>query len=114
MKERNGTVLLLNTEGSGGGDKDLGFEILVTMLEALPEREDRPIAIICWNTAVKLLTNDSPLLERLKRLEEKGVNILAGKLCVSELGLEHKMALGKQATMDEILDCILHNEVISL
>jgi len=114
MGESEGKVILLSSEGCGSGDADLGFEILVTLLEALPEREDRPIAIVCWNTAVKLLTEDSPLLARLRHLEEKGVSILAGQLCVIELGLTGKIAVGKPATLGEILDLILHNDVISL
>lgn len=114
MGESEGKVILLSSEGCGSGDAELGFEILSVLLEALPEREDRPIAIICWNTAVKLLTEDSPLLARLRRLEEKGVSILAGQLCVRELGLTGKIAVGKSATLGEILDLILNNDVISL
>lgn len=114
MGESGGKVLLLSSEGCGTGDAALGFEILATLLDALPGREDRPVAIICWNTAVKLLTEGSPLHTRLRRLEEKGVNILAGQLCVRELGLTDKIAVGKPATMGEILDLILHNDVISL
>ncbi len=105
-------VILLSSERCSGEDADLGFEILVTLLESLAERQDRPKAIICWNTAVKLLAEGSPLISRLKQLEEKGVNILAGQLCLSELG--EKLAVGRPATMGEILDLILNNEVISL
>ena len=114
MGESEGKVLLLGSEGCGYGDAALGFEILVSLLETLPQREDRPVAIICWNTAVKLLAEGSPLLARLRRLEEKGVNILAGQLCVRELELTDKIAVGKPATMGEILDLMLHNDVISL
>ena len=111
LKEK---VLLLGAEGIGHGDDALGYEIMVTMLQNLPKRDDVPSAIICWNTAVRLLTEDSPLLPYFKHLEEKGVKILAGQLCVTELGLTHKIAVGKSATMGEILDLLLHNDVINL
>jgi len=114
MGKPEGKVFLLSSEGCGNGDADLGFEILVALLETLPRHQDRPVAIICWNTAVKLLAEGSPLLARLKRLEEKGVEILAGHLCVSELGLSDKIAVGKLVGMEEILDLILHNDVVSL
>ena len=114
MSELRDTVILLGSEGIGHGDDELGFEILVTMLEALPKRDDGPRAIICWNTAVKLLAEGSPLLPHFKRLEEGGVKILAGQLCVRELELTGKIAVGKSATMGEILDLILHNEIINL
>ncbi len=114
MSGEKGKVILLSSESCSGDNADLGFEILARLLEALPERDDRPVAVICWNNAVRLLAEGSPLLARFKRLEEKGVNILAGKLCINELGLTDSIAAGKPATMNEILDVILHNEVVSL
>jgi hypothetical protein len=107
-------VLILGAESIGRGDETLGFEILVNFIEALSKRDDGPIAIICWNTAVKLLAEGSPLLVHLKRLEEKGINILAGQLCVRELELMDKIAVGRLAPMDEILDLILHHDVLTL
>ena len=114
MSELKGKVFLLGAESCGYGDSDLGFQILTNLLEALANREDRPVAIICWNTAVRLMAEDSPLLSQLKRLEEKGVNILAGRLCLVNLEIENKIAVGRATTMGEILDLILHNDVVSL
>lgn len=85
MAEVKGKVILLNSEGCGTADPDIGYELMARLLEALPRREDRPSAIIFWNTAVKLLDKGSPMLPHLRRLEELGVKLLAGKLCVSEL-----------------------------
>jgi intracellular sulfur oxidation DsrE/DsrF family protein len=107
-------VFLIGSESIGRGDDDLGYEILMSMLKTLAEREDRPMAVVFWNTAVKLLTEGSPAVPHLKTLEEKGVQLLAGQLCVKELELTGKMAVGKLATMDEILDLILHHEVVNL
>ena len=114
MSAPRDTVILLNSEGIGGGDENLGYEILLTMVESLSKRDHGLKAIVCWNTAVKLLTEGSPLVPHFKRLEEKGVDILAGQMCVRELELMGKMAAGKMATMDTILDVILNNNVISL
>lgn len=109
-----GKVFLVGSESIGRGDDDLGYEIWMSMLKALVEREDHPIAIIFWNTGVKLLIESSPSVPRLKALEEKGVKLLAGQLCVKELELSGKIAIGKLATMEEILDLILHHEVVNL
>jgi len=92
----------------------LGYQILAVMLESLIKRPDKPAAIICWNTAVKLVAEGSPLVPHFKRLEEKGVNVLLGKLCIGECELDGKIAVGKEATMDEILDLILHHDVLAL
>ncbi len=113
MNER-GKVFLMGSESIGRGDDDLGYEISMSMLKTLVDREDRPVALVFWNTAVKLLAEGSPALQHLKTLEKNGVQLLAGQLCVKELELTGKMAAGKLATMDEILDLILHHEVVSL
>ena len=107
-------VIVFGSEYVGSGDETLGFAILMTLLETLATREDRPKALIFWNTAVKLLVEGSPVVPRLKTLEEKGVQILAGKLCLQDLCITDIVAVGKAASMDEILDLILHNEVINL
>jgi hypothetical protein len=109
-----GKVFLIGSESIGRGDDILGYEILMSMLETLVEREDHPEAVVFWNTAVKLLAEGSPAVPNLKNLEKKGVQLLAGQLCVKELELIGKMAVGKLATMDEILDLILHHEVVNL
>jgi hypothetical protein len=109
-----GKVFLIGSESIGRGDDDLGYEILMSMLKTLVEREDLPAAFVFWNTAVKLLAEGSPSVPRLKALEGKGVQLLAGQLCVKELELAGKMAVGKLATMEEILDLILHHEVVNL
>jgi DNA-binding transcriptional ArsR family regulator len=114
LNEPKKKVLILGSESIGRGDETLGFEILVNLLETLSKRDDGPAAIICWNTAVKLMAEGSSLLVHLKRLEEKGINILAGQLCVRELELMNKIAVGRLATMDEILDLILNNDVLAL
>jgi hypothetical protein len=114
MKELKSKIFLLSSEGIGYGEDMLGYQILATMLESLEKRPDRPAAIICWNTAVKLVAEGSPLVPHFKRLEERGVDILLGKLCVGECELSGKIAVGKEATMEEILDLILHNEVVNL
>ncbi|MFH1382024.1 MAG: hypothetical protein ABIH70_03935 [Chloroflexota bacterium] len=113
MSEVKGKVILLSAEGCGSND-DLGLEILANLLEALANREDRPVAIALWNTAVNLVVTGSPLLPSLRNLEQKGVKILAGKSCLVDLELEDKVAVGKIATMTEILDLLLHNDVVSL
>ena len=114
MGEAKDKVILLSSEGCSGEDADLGFEILAALLKTLPEHKNRPQAIICWNTAVRLLAEGSPLLRQLKSLEEKGIKILAGQMCIRELGLTDKIAVGKPAAIGEILDVILHSDVISL
>lgn len=113
MEQIKRKILLLGHEGIGQ-DETLGFEILMNLFKTLTKREDIPYAVIFWNNAVKLLEEGSPLTSYLKSLEERGVKILAGRLCVDELGISGRLALGKTVEMNEILDLILHYEVVTL
>ena len=106
-------VFLFGREGISGEDETLGFEIFITMIDSLASREELPAALVFWNTAVRLLTDRSPVLKKLKALEEKGVALVAGKLCLSELEIP-KLAVGRAGTMDEILDLFQKYGVVSL
>ncbi len=106
-------VFLFDREGISGEDETLGFEILVTMLKSMANRRELPAALVFWNTAVKLLTKSSPILRHLVTLEEKGVPLLAGKLCLQELNIT-ELGAGRSAGMDEILDLFDKHAVVSL
>ena len=114
MVKQKGKVFLLGSEAIGRGDDDIGYQILVTLLESLEKREDGPSAFIFWNTAVRLVADDSPLVPHFRRLEEKGISILLGQYCVGECELRGRIAVGRELMMDKILDLLLHNEVINL
>ena len=107
-------VILVNAEHIGAGDETLGFEILMTLLNGLLKRKDKPEAIVLWNTAVKLMTAESPASGPLRELEMAGVKILGGILCLQDLCIADAIKVGQAATMDDILDLLLNNEVISL
>lgn len=46
MNEKKGKVFVFGHEGVGHGDETMGFEILMTLLDALAKREEKPAAII--------------------------------------------------------------------
>jgi hypothetical protein len=104
-------VILLNSEYIGSGDETLGFEILMTLLNALLRKNEKPEAIILWNTAVKLMTGESPASGPLRELELAGVKILGGMLCLKDLCIVDAVVVGQAVTMDDILDLLLNNEV---
>ena len=113
MSEK-GKVILLGKEAVGHGDDAMGYEMLMTLLDSLTKRDHKPRAIIFWNTAVQLLATSSPAIRRLKTLEQQGVRIVAGRFCLQDLCIADTVAVGNAAGMEEILDLLLNNEVISL
>ena len=110
----NGKVLLLGSETCGSGECDLGYEIMVNFLGSLADSPHRLKAIIFWNTAVHLVAQGSPVVPALKRLEQQGVEVLSGILCLENLGLMDKLAVGEPVKMPRIIDLLLSNEVITV
>ena len=94
------TVVIVNQDQMGHGDRELGHKILGTFLRkciALHGLE----AIVFYNGGVRLVAGDSPVLAELTSLEEDGVDLLPCGTCIDALGVE--VAVGKVSNMDEIV-----------
>lgn len=107
-------IVLLSSTGLGSGDQTLGELIMANFLRLLPDQPNRPQKLICWNSAVKLLTADSQVLNHMKKIEAAGIEILACRTCIEFLKIEEKIAVGKISTMQIIQGLLLENEVITV
>jgi hypothetical protein len=107
-------VLVLGSEGMGRGDDALGATILGNFLKTLVGNPLRPDKIVCWNTGVKLLVGDSPVIGTLQDLEGIGVEILACKTCVDRFELDGKLRAGDVSTMPVITDLLLRSDVLTI
>jgi DsrE/DsrF-like family. len=95
-------VIIINGESLGRGAEDLGQKLMGTFLRKLWAGELKPAAIVCYNSAVKLMTDGSNVLDALTALEEAGVDILACGTCVDYYQLEDKLQVGRISNMEEI------------
>ena len=94
------TIVVMNQDQMGHGDRALGQKILGTFLKksiALPPFS----AIVFWNAGVKLVAADSPVLAELRLLEERGVDLVPCGTCVAHFGVTP--AVGKVSDMDTIV-----------
>lgn len=94
------TIVVLNQDQMGHGDRPLGQKILGTFLKksiGLPDFT----AIVFWNGGVKLVAAESPVLTELRLLEERGVDLVPCGTCLAHFGITP--AVGKIADMDTIL-----------
>lgn len=109
-----GRVLVVGSQGMGRGDDELGLTILENFLKALIANPLRPDKIVCWNTGVKLLAADSPVIGVLQDLEGIGVEILACKTCVERFELRGQIRAGEVSTMPIITDLLLRSDVLTV
>lgn len=100
-------VLMVANEVMGHGDNALGEILIRSFLHTLNEAESLPKTIIFYNKAVKLVSNNSVVLEDLKSLQNKGVKILACGTCLNHFNLKDQIAVGEISNMYNITDAML-------
>lgn len=109
-----GKVLLLGSEGLGRGDDELGRKVMVNFLAKLLDKNALPATIFMVNSAVKLAVEGTDAHDKLVKLEEAGVPILACMTCVKHHNLVDRIAPHRVSSMDTLIDLISSHEVVSL
>ena len=74
--------MLISTDKLGLGDDKLGDILMKSYIFALSEADFIPNDILFINGGVKLTTSDSPVLESLQKLVERGANLLVCGVCL--------------------------------
>jgi selenium metabolism protein YedF len=107
-------VFLIQSEGLGGGEEKLGASLMANFLRLLGESQEKPDTLVFWNTGVRLACEGSPVLNHLKRLQERGVTLLACTTCLEWLDLTDKLAVGSPTTMVKSIESLLSCDIVSL
>lgn len=98
------TVVVINTDVMGKGDEKLGKILIRGFIYSLTCLPNLPATIIFYNSGVKLTTQDSDVVEDLKKLAAAGVNICVCGTCVEYYGLKDKIAVGNIVNMLKIVE----------
>lgn len=110
-----GTVVVLNSSRFGQGNPRLGEKLMKKFLNALEDGEMLPETIILYNSAVVLLTEESPCSRALRRLEHADVDIAADKDSADFYDLKDKFVCGRVMDMDELTHLLMNaTKVIKL
>ena len=107
-------VILIQSEGLGRGEEQLGKLLIANFLRLLGESEKKPGTLVFWNTGVRLVCEGSPVLDHLKRLEQQGVEILACTTCLEYLDLKNKLKIGQPTTMVKSIQSMLSSDIVCL
>ena len=94
------TVVVLNQDQMGHGDRALGQKILGTFFKK-SIRLSGFTSIVFFNAGVKLVAADSPVLAELRALEERGIDLVPCGTCLQHFGVAP--VVGKVSDMDTIL-----------
>jgi len=107
-------VFLIQSEGLGSGEDQLGGLLMANFLRLLGESKDKPSTMVFWNTGVRLVCEGSQVLDHLKRLEEQGVEILACTTCLEYFDLVDKLKIGKATTMVKSIQSLMNSDMVCL
>ena len=97
------TVILITTNGKGKGPQDLQLTLMGKYLELLALQDDLPAAICFYTEGVRLVTDGSPVIEKLRTLEGKGVRLIVCSTCLNYYSLIEKIRIGIVGGMGDIL-----------
>jgi selenium metabolism protein YedF len=100
-------VLFIASDIVGRGSDELGVILMRALMPTFLEVEPKPQVIVLMNNGVKLAVSDSPVLEDLQALADKGVEILVCGTCLKYFELTDKVAVGQISNAYTIAETLL-------
>src|SRR5690606_25384421 len=104
VEAARGTVVVLSSEQMGTGDPELGRLLMKSFIYALTELEELPAKVLLYNSGVKLAVEGADSVEDLRKLAQRGVEILCCGTCLNFYQLTEQLAVGAVTNMYEILE----------
>jgi selenium metabolism protein YedF len=109
-----GGVVLLTADGIGQGDQDLARLLMRGFVYTLTETDQPARRVILMNSGVRLAVEGSESLGHLRKLEERGVEVLACGTCLEFYGLTKALGVGGITNMYEIAGHLLEGPAITV
>ena len=100
-------VYFISSDKIGSQDQELGSRLMNTFFLKLVQAIRQPSHILFIERGVQLLKPDSPSLDPIKLLEERGVAMLACQTCLDYYGIRDNIAAGKVSNMPDIIE-VMH------
>ena len=107
VKKAEKVVVYINSNLLGVGEEALGTILMRSFLKTLLDLRPIPSKLIFINSGVRLTTEGSEVLESLKAISERGVEILSCGTCLDFYGLKEKLKVGVVSNMYEIAQSLL-------
>jgi selenium metabolism protein YedF len=100
-------VVYVNSNLLGVGEEALGTILMRSFLKTLLDLKPTPSKLIFINSGVRLTTEGSEVLESLKAISERGIEILSCGTCLDFYGLKEKLKVGIISNMYDIAQSLL-------
>jgi len=105
---------VVGTEILGQGDEVIGRKLMNAFFNVSADYEQVPASIFFMNTGVKLCIENADALVALKKLQEKGTDIIVCGTCLDFFEIKDQLAVGRTGTMHDLIGIYHNQQVITL
>jgi hypothetical protein len=98
------TVILATSSGMGKADEELQLTLFGKYTELIQHYGEMPAAFCFYTDEVKLVCEGSPVIEKLRELEAKGVRLIVCSTCLNYFNLQDKIQVGIVGDMGDIIE----------
>ena len=107
-----GVIAYVESDTMGRGSEELGKILMRAFLKTVPEITPGITKLIFINNGVRLTTEGSDLIETLKDLEDRGIEIFSCGTCLDFFHLLDRVKVGKVSNMFEIVTMLANSDKI--
>jgi selenium metabolism protein YedF len=100
-------VVFIASETIGEGDDKLGRILMEGFINTLLEQDQIPDRILFMNAGVKFTVEGSVVLDTLRKLTDRGCEILVCGTCLEFFSLTDKLSVGTVSNMYDIQEALL-------
>lgn len=102
--ENDNLVIYIESNKMGEGSDELGEILMKSYLYTLTELDILPKSIVLVNVGVYLAINSSPVIDYLKDIEKKGVEIISCGTCLNYYNIQDQLGVGIISNMYSIIE----------
>ncbi|SQH77610.1 conserved protein of unknown function [Shewanella benthica] len=108
-------MFVIGNDTLGQGNEVIGQKLMNAFFNVSSDYEQVPVSIFFVNTGVKLCVEQADTLAAIRKLQEKGTEIIVCGTCLDFFNMKEQLAVGRIGTMHDLIG-IYHGQeqVISL
>lgn len=100
------TILVFTRNGLGHAPDDLQQKLAVKFLQLNLDANTLPAKILFYTEGVKLACEGSPVIDTLRAMKDRGVELILCSTCLDFYGLRKKVAVGIVGGMPDIIEAM--------
>jgi sulfur relay (sulfurtransferase) complex TusBCD TusD component (DsrE family) len=109
------TILVFTRNGLGHAPQDLQYTVTAKFLQLTLDAHTLPAKILFYTDGVKLACDGSPVIDQLRAMSARGVELIVCSTCLDYFGLRDKVVVGIVGGMPDIIEAMnAAGKVISL